>query len=331
MPAKSELRVGLVGYGSWTRSAYLPALRRDGRARVVAVVARKETTRERACVELGSGVATFARLEDAPDSLDIDALLIAVPDSMHEPVLTTALAGRAAILYEPPLSDQRVRIAPMIERLERSALVTYADLELGFIPAVARVAEIAGSGGLGPIQSASIRLQAGWGPVANYDLCNIDHLSTWYVDVLNRILGATPSRVLVLDGRGAPGRRQSRNIAHFDYAGVWGTLDVNIACVGDLAIDVRVNGSEGDLEADLLSGGVRWRTRSHPAWIEENHAALQPVASWPGMHESVSEFLNAVERGRATVNNASSSARLHRIGLAAEQSVETGGWAPIYL
>jgi predicted dehydrogenase len=331
MPAKSELRVGLVGYGSWTRSAYLPALRRDGRARVVAVVARKEATRERARAELGSDVAGFARLEDTPGSLDLDALLIAVPDSMHEAVLTTALAGHAAILYEPPLSDQRARIEPMIERLERSSLVTYADLELGLIPAVARAAQIAASGNLDPVQSASIRLQAGWGPVANYDLCNIDHLSTWYVDVLNRILGATPSRVLVLDGHGAEGRRQSRNIAHFDYAGVWGSLDVNIASAGELAIDVRVNGSDGDLEANLLSGEVRWRTRSHPAWIEENHAALQPVASWPGMHESVAEFLNAVERGQTVVNSASSSARLHRIGLAAEQSVETGGWAPINL
>ena len=33
------IRVGLIGYGSWTRAAYLPALRRDGRATVVSAAA----------------------------------------------------------------------------------------------------------------------------------------------------------------------------------------------------------------------------------------------------------------------------------------------------
>jgi predicted dehydrogenase len=329
MAAKPELRIGLIGYGSWTRAAYLPALRRDGRAHIAAVVARSEATRQIARAELGPDVLLPARLEDVPAGAALDAVMLAVPDAMHEAVLSVALEGRAAILYEPPITDRRAHIEPMLARLLASPLVTYADLELAFIPAVSRAAELVAGGDLGAVQTVSIQLQADWGPIPHYDLCNINHLSTWYADVLNRILGAAPSRVLVLDGHGVAGRRQSRNIAHFDYAGVWGTLDVNIASVGELRIVVRINGSDGDLRADLLTGTLLWRSRAHAAWTEEHHPALQPYASWPGMNESVAAFLDAVERGRATVNSAPAVARLQAIGLAAEASLDSGTWAPV--
>lgn len=329
MAGRRDLRVGLVGYGAWTRSAYLPALCRDGRAHVAAVVARSETSREAAKAECGAGVHLAARLEDLPDSADLDALMIAVPDAMHEPVLRSAFAGRAAVLYEPPLTDRRASVAPMVQRLLACPLVTYADLELGFIPAVARAAELAGQGTLGLVQTIAIELRADWGPVPEYDLCNIHHLSTWYVDVLNRLANGTPARVLVLDGRGVRGRRQSRNIAHFDYGGLLGTLDVDIASVGDLRIVATIVGSDGTLAADLLTGEVTWRNRERREGVRESHAAARPYASWPGMHESVSAFLDAVERGRATVNDARSVALLHGVGLAAEASLDAGGWAPV--
>ncbi len=316
MAARRDLRVGLVGYGAWTRSAYLPALRRDGRAHVAAVVARSEASREAAKAECGAGVHLAARLEDLPDAADLDALMIAVPDAMHEPVLRSAFAGRAAVLYEPPLTDRRASVAPMVQRLLACPQVTYADLELGFIPAVARAAELAGQGTLGLVQTIAIELRADWGPVPDYDLCNIHHLSTWYVDVLNRLANGTPARVLVLDGRGVRGRRQSRNIAHFDYGGL-------------LRIVATIVGSDGDLAADLLTGELTWRNRDRREGVRESHAAARPYASWPGMHESVSAFLDAVERGRATVNDACSVALLHGVGLAAEASLDAGGWAPV--
>ncbi len=329
MSAEPSLRVGLVGYGAWTRSAYLPALRRDGRARPVAVVARSERSRQLARAELGPDLLLAGRLEDLPDAAGLDAVMIAVPDAMHEAVLRTALQGGAAVLYEPPLTDQLAHVEPMLQRLLASKAVTYADLELGFIPAVARAAEIAAAGDLGALQTAAIELRADWGPVPNYGLCNVDHLCTWYVDVLNRLVGSTPSRVLVLDGHGVPGRRQNRNIAHFDYPGVWGTLDVDIASVGNLAITVRIDGSDGDLFADLLTGEVRWRNRSRRAWVHEQCPALQPYASWPGMHECVSSFLDAVEQGGGIVNDARRVVLLQRIGLAAESSLDSGTWAVV--
>ena len=84
--------------------------------------------------ELGADVLLASSFEEVPDSADLDAIMIAVPDARHEMTLTAALGGRSAILYEPPLTDQRANIGVMIGRLLASELVTYADLELGFVP-----------------------------------------------------------------------------------------------------------------------------------------------------------------------------------------------------
>ena len=319
-----------MGYGSWARTAYLPALRRDGRASVVWVGARSEATRQLARTELGADITLLRGLEDLPTAPAVDAILIAVPDSLHELSLSMALEGSAAILYEAPLSDQRARILPILRRLLATDRVTFADLELGFIPAVVRAAEVVKSGDLGDLQTATISLESDWGSDAAYDLCHIHALAPWYVDPLNLVLGATPQRVLVLDGHGAAGRRQNRTIGHFEYGATWGTLDVKCASLGKLNVVVEVNGNQGDVVADLLTGEVRWRTRRHPAWIQEQRPALTPCASWPGMHECVAAFLDAVERGHATVNGAMTLARLHMVGLAAEESKDTGTWADVH-
>ena len=88
----------------------------------------------------------------------------------------------------------------MLRRLLKARQVTHADLELCYIPAVDRVAGLLRSGAIGALQTASIRLHASWGPKPGYDICNINHMSSWYVDLMNRILGGSPARVFVLDG-----------------------------------------------------------------------------------------------------------------------------------
>ena len=114
------------------------------------------------------------------------------------------------------------------------------------------------------------------------------------MDTLNRMLGKTPSRVLVLEGGGLPGRAQRQCQGLYDYDGVWGTVQVNLGCVVDLETTVEVNGEDGDLIVDLFSGELRQRTRLQSDWSVERVAESEPRAGWPGMNECVGAFLNAV-------------------------------------
>ena len=120
-----------------------------------------------------------------------------------------ALNAGVPIFYEPPLANERQRIRPMLDPPACSRpKLTHADLEIGFIPAFVEAARRVQSGILGQVRTARIHLQSNWSANPESDLCTLNHFAPWYVDPLNRILGATPTRVLVLDGDGLPGRAQ---------------------------------------------------------------------------------------------------------------------------
>lgn len=325
----SKRRIGLIGYGSWTRNAYIPALHTDGRAKVVSAAAPSKGTRARIRRELGPDIKVYGDIEQLLKGPKLDAVMIAVPDFMHEETLLAALESDVAIFYEPPITDTRERIRPVLHRLLAAPQITFADLELGLIPVVARASQLVQAQRIGKVQTARIRLQSGWGPVANYDLCNFNHLCTWYVDVLNRILGSSPKRVLLLDGSGTPGRRQNHSIGHLDYDGIWGTLQANISSVGPLEIGVEINGDDGDLVIDILSGELQCRVRNASDWSIEQWPALSPHASWPGMHESVTAFFDGIISGKSEINNALKVAKLQLVGLAAEKSKDSGTWAEV--
>lgn len=324
-----SIRIGLIGYGSWVRKAYLPAIQRDSRGGIVSVAAKSDETRTRIARDLGPETAVFGDFRQLLEGPELDAVMIAVPDFLHEAALTAVLDSGLPVFYEPPVSDKRDTIKPMLRRLLDSPQLTHADIELGYIPAVARAAELIGYNALGTLQTASIRLQSSWGPKPGFEISNINHMSTWYVDIFNRILGKLPSRVMMFDGHGVSGHRQSHSSACYDYDGVWGYMKANIASVGELVIKVELNGDDGDIVVDLISGELRMRTRENPVWKVESLPAVQPYADLPGTHESVSDFLGAVQNGTMTYAGAERLAKLHLIGLAADASRDSGTWAVI--
>ena len=288
------LPIGLIGYGTWTRMAYVPALRRDGRAHIVSAAAPSAATQRRIGAELGDEVAVFASAAELLSGPPVDAVFIAVPDDVHEETLNAALDAGVAIFYEPPVANELQRIRPMLTRLLDAPQVAHADLEIGFIPVFVEAARRVQAGILGQVRTARIHQQSNWGANAASGLSTLNHLAPWYVDALNRILGATPRRVLVLDGGGLPGRAQRQSQGHLDYGGVWGTVQVNLGSVTDLETTIEVSGDEGDLWVDIFTGELRQRTLQQSDWSSERVPESEPRAGWPGMNECVSAFLDAV-------------------------------------
>jgi predicted dehydrogenase len=253
--------------------------------------------------------------------------MIAVPDALHAEMILAALNSGKAVFYEPPVAHTRELVPDIIKKLIAAPQITHADLELALVPAVIKASRLIKEKVIGNIQSASIRLLSNWGPDPDQDLNNINRLSVWYTHVLNVLLEATPKRVLIMDGYGSPGRRQCQAIGFYDYDGVWGELKVNIDSVDPLEIKIEIIGNEGDILINILTGELKLRTKVNREWETKFFPAIQPYADWPGMHESISAFLDAVESKKPSYANANTVAKLHLIGLATEESKDTGQWA----
>ncbi len=325
----SKIRVGLIGFGDWTRSAYVPALRLDGRATIAAVAAPSAATRDRALAELGPEITVFSSASELLAAADLDAVTVAVPDLAHETVLTDALASGLPLLFEPPVASDRPGVERMLDALRAAPQLIHPDLELSYLPILADVREALDAGAIGQPRTALVRLQAGWGHPPRHDLSVVHMLAGWYLDMLDRAIGGTARRVLVLNGQDAPGLMQSRAIAHLDYGDVTGTFQVNIGAVGPLRIDLEVNGTEGDIVCDPLAGAWRLRTREFPHWRLARQPALEPPAGWPGVHECLRAFLDAVEQGATNTGMRDAIIRQHEVGLAADRSCVSGAWEDV--
>ncbi|HNW56469.1 MAG TPA: Gfo/Idh/MocA family oxidoreductase [Bacteroidales bacterium] len=320
------IKIGIIGYGDWVKNAYMPGLKHDGRAEIVSISARSKATQDLIRENFGDTVKVYSDYNDLLKS-NADAIMIAVPDNMHSTIITTALKSGKAVFYEPPIAHTRELISETIKKLVAAPQITHADLELALVPAVVKAAELIRNKVVGNVQSAGIRLQSNWGPEPDQDINNISRMSVWYTHVLNVLLGSTPKRVLVLDGYGTRGRRQSQSTGYYDYNGIWGELKLNIDSAEPLKITIDVVGSEGDILVDVLNGELRSRTKRNPEWKIEFYPAIQPFASWPGVNECITAFLDAVESKKPSFSNANVVANLHLTGLAADESKDTGTWA----
>ena len=327
-----SIRVGLIGYGGWTRLAFVPALRQHDRVRIVSAAAFSENSQDRIREELGPDVEVYGGFEALLDGSELDAVMMAIPDGIHEAAMNAVLDAGVAAYYEPPLAGSPEGIRRMLKRLASAGQVTHGDLEIGYASVILRAAELVRQGAIGVPQTVHLKLRSNWAGFGGPDLCLAHHLGPWYVDGLNSIIGRSPGRVLVMDGHGQPGRRQFHSLAHFDYDGLWGTIHLNIDSVDTLETTIEVTGDDGDLSVDYFRNTIRLRSKSNTDdGVETIHVepALPVVGGWPGEAESVAEFLDAVEKGTPNRTGGAMAAQLYLTGLAIERSKETGGWVDI--
>lgn len=324
----SILRIGLIGFGAFTRNAYLPALQYDERAEVTAVTAASEQTRQYAKELFGEKVTVYHSYETLLKHPELDAVMVAVPDRFHHSVLSDVVSAGIPVFYEPPIADTREEMLAMINCLLNSRQQTFADLELGYHPAIARTVQLISTGTIGALHKVTITLNSNWGANPQSDICLLNHMACWYVDVLNRIIGSIPSRVLVLDGYGNSGRKQTISTGIFDYSGIWGIINANISSPDSLLLHIEITGDKGEIFIDFLKGELCYRTNELPEWRKEDSSPLKPYADWPGVREAVSAFLDAVENS-SDYGNVDTVVKLNLIGLALEESKDLGTWITI--
>lgn len=326
-----KIKIGMIGFGKWVKSAYLPALEYDSRAEVVAITASSEETKKKAQHMLGESVIIYHDYQSLLDNADIDAVMMAVPDKVHQEILLACLQKKVPVFYEPPISLVRHQMPIMIDQLINAQCLSFAHLELGYHPIFQRIKSLIDKGIIGALQDVTITLHANWGADPDADLCLIDRMSCWYVDVLNRIIGTVPERVFLLEGNGESGRMQAQGIGIYDYNGVWGIFKADVGRKGKESIVVELTGEKGCIRADYFTGELTYvsGTKANHEDFVESCLPLEPYADYPAVRETVSVFLDNVTGQEPSLGNAYRVAQLSAIGLAIDESKDTGNWVKV--
>ncbi len=121
----AEIRLGLVGAGAIAQLAHLPVLSRVKGAKLVAICDNDGPKAGALAQRLGVP-DIFTDIDELLDSEEVDAVVIATPNHLHEPHVLRALKQKVHVLCERPLSltiDGINRILKAAEAADRKVVV----------------------------------------------------------------------------------------------------------------------------------------------------------------------------------------------------------------
>lgn len=100
---KDPIRLGVVGAGAIAQLAHLPVLAKMRGASLVAVC-DNDRPKARSLADRFGIPDTFTDIEDLLELDDLDAVVVATPNHLHEPHVLSALAAKRHVLCERPLA-----------------------------------------------------------------------------------------------------------------------------------------------------------------------------------------------------------------------------------
>lgn len=303
----SALRIGLIGFGGWAQSAYVPALRERHDVEIVALAARTEATRMAGRELLGPSVRLYDDYHDLLGDAAVDAVMIGLPSDASTEAASAALDAGKHIFLEPPLLDDD-QAMELLDKAEHAPQVFHVDLELRYLPVINALRDMASRGEFGSLLSIEVRHICDWSAQRDPALPSMaPGLSTWYVDAMDAVADSAVRRVELFAA--PPGQQVGRALFHLS-SGATGEWKFDLRSPEPFSLTIEVVGSEGSAFADLLTGEYRYRIGGAD-WTAGVLDCSSPILGFVGMRESVHAFVDAIHGDAPTLSGAAVYRRIH--------------------
>jgi predicted dehydrogenase len=259
-----DVRWGVLGAARIAQKQVIPAIRRSGRGKVLAVSSASGRARPYA-EELGVPRAYDSHEELLADA-DVDAVYIALPNSLHAPwIVRAARAGKHVLCEKPMVLNGRE-----LDEVEAAVAAAGVQLTEAFMyrhhPQQARVRDLLASGAVGDLVAVHARLHFSLPRAADPDIRlrsdmgggSLLDLGCYPLDLFGALTGREPDDVVATAVRDEPGGVDTRLAAALRYGDVLATLDCSFdAAMTHTATLVGTRGVVtllGPFRADLTGG-----------------------------------------------------------------------------
>jgi predicted dehydrogenase len=158
------VKIGLIGSSGWAEGMYVSAIASDPRAKIVGIAARNQERLD----ELASKWHITNTYTDAHELIasDVDAVIIATPDSSHHEYALAALAAGKHVLCEKPLGLTALQTETMNIAAKESGLVNMVMFTFRYLPALQRLRVQVAS--LGQITDARVEFRSSFARNSDY-------------------------------------------------------------------------------------------------------------------------------------------------------------------
>jgi UDP-N-acetylglucosamine 3-dehydrogenase len=302
--ARRALRIGVAGLGTMGRNHLRNLLARDDIV-VAAVADPSAVARGEVMAHVSPGVRDFNDPEVMLAEEDLDAIIVAVPTTLHFSVARAAISRGVATLIEKPITatiDEGRELARLAE--DRNVLLQVGHVER-FNPAVVALAEQLSINALGTVFSIKT-IRAGPFPDRIRDVGVAIDLATHDIDIICHLLRESPRRVYAETTRHLHSVHEDLlyGLLWFD-SGIVGSLDVNWL-TPDKQRRVAVLGEDGMFEVDYLRQSLTFTRGSidlAPTYLGgyaptfTGEAVALPVEPAEPLRLELHAFISAVRSG----------------------------------
>jgi predicted dehydrogenase len=144
----NPVRIGIIGAGAVSDYHHAPAIRLDGRARLVAACDPNEPLLARRKAEWGvSQISTDPEVICADP--EVDAVVIATPNHTHKPIALAAVRHGKHVMCEKPLGLNAAEVRQMYHTARDARVVHMTAFTYRFAPAMRYLKHLVSSGALG--------------------------------------------------------------------------------------------------------------------------------------------------------------------------------------
>ncbi len=321
----NRLRVGLIGCGA-AASWHASVLAGMDEVQVVGLVEPNEANLERMRKRVPSlaNAPAFAESGELYRAVEVDAVTIVTPHTLHYPQILEALEHGAHVLVEKPMVCDPAHAREIEARASASGLTVMVNYQRRLDPAYNYVRDAIANGDIGELRTVSINCGQSWDKYTREGWRQVPELSgggmlmdtgSHMVHVLLWLADQQPARVTArVDYLGRPVDINSYTTITF-ADGAQGQLTV----LGDLPAtwieSVFVAGTEGVLRYEndptrpwgtghvhhYKDGGIveplslEWRTSAEPVWVQVIRGEAENPTP-PSMAVRVAELTAAIYR-----------------------------------
>jgi 1,5-anhydro-D-fructose reductase (1,5-anhydro-D-mannitol-forming) len=147
------LGIALLGTGRIAEHAFVPAVRAVDDARLVAVLSR-DAARGAAFAQQHGIPETYDRLETLLQNPQVDAVIVATTDALHEPQVIAAAQAGKHVLCEKPMATTMAGCARMAEAVRGSGITFAMGYNNRFNSGLQRIKAMLDAGDIGPVRYA---------------------------------------------------------------------------------------------------------------------------------------------------------------------------------
>jgi predicted dehydrogenase len=166
----TKLRLGIIGCGAIAEGAHIPAALATSKGELTALSDNSEHRLRQIQAEFGIGPIGFTDYRQIFDK--VDAVVLALPNTLHAPIASEFLSRKIHVLCEKPLASTSQECETMCRAAQESGVVLAVGYVTRFHPSTELTRELVHSGFLGVLQSFNYEFgtAGGWATQSGYNL-----------------------------------------------------------------------------------------------------------------------------------------------------------------